>query len=168
MTVRDLQRLFDYGYWANRALFAKVAQLPAEKFVEAVAGGHGSIRNTLVHAMSAEWGWIDRCGGTPRGPALDPAAYPTPASVVETWGRVEGFVRSYLSGLRDQDLPRIVEFSLGSGAKRALPVGELLQHAANHGIHHRGQIALLLRMLGIAPGNFDLLIYDGERREPGA
>jgi uncharacterized damage-inducible protein DinB len=35
-----------------------------------------------------------------------------------------------------------------------------MQHGANHGVHHRGQVALLLRALGFVPGNFDLLIYD--------
>jgi hypothetical protein len=32
-----------------------------------LAGGHASIRNTLVHAMSAEWGWMGRFGGPRRG-----------------------------------------------------------------------------------------------------
>ena len=44
-----------------------------------------------------------------------------------------------------------------------MPLGELLQHAAIHGIHHRGQAALLLRMLGVAPGNVDILFYYAER-----
>jgi uncharacterized damage-inducible protein DinB len=49
-----------------------------------------------------------------------------------------------------------------------MPVGELLQHAATHGVHHRGQVALLLRVLGVAPGSVDLLFYDAERRAVGA
>jgi uncharacterized damage-inducible protein DinB len=40
--------------------------------------------------------------------------------------------------------------------------GELMQHAAIHGTHHRGQVALLLRLLG--PGNFDMLFYFAEKR----
>jgi uncharacterized damage-inducible protein DinB len=39
--------------------------------------------------------------------------------------------------------------------RRSLPVGELLQHAANHGVHHQGQVSLLLRLLGFTPDNFD-------------
>jgi uncharacterized damage-inducible protein DinB len=37
-----------------------------------------------------------------------------------------------------------------------------MQHAANHGVHHRGQISLLLRMLGYSPDNFDILFYYAE------
>jgi uncharacterized damage-inducible protein DinB len=39
-----------------------------------------------------------------------------------------------------------------------------MQHAAVHAVHHRGQVALLLRTLGYVPGNFDWLLYVGERR----
>ena len=39
------------------------------------------------------------------------------------------------------------------------PLGELMQDAAIHGVHHRGQVAMLLRQLGRAPGNFDNLVY---------
>jgi uncharacterized damage-inducible protein DinB len=50
------------------------------------------------------------------------------------------------------------------GEKRSMPLGELMQHAATHGVHHRGQVALLLRLLGCAPGNFDILIYYADKR----
>lgn len=39
-----------------------------------------------------------------------------------------------------------------------------MQHAANHGVHHRGQVALLLRLLGYTAGYFDMLIYYAEKR----
>ena len=32
-------------------------------------------------------------------------------------------------------------------------------HAAIHGVHHRGQVALLLRSLGAIPGDFDMFFY---------
>ena len=164
MTVADLQRRHDYGYWANRKLFAVIGQLTPEEFTRDAAGSYGSIRNTLVHMMSAEWGWIDRCGGPSRGPALKADDYPTFDSIVTQWAIVEGYARGFLATLSDADLGRIVEFDLGPVAVGAVPVGELLQHASTHGVHHRGQVALLLRVLGRAPGNFDLLFYDMEKR----
>ena len=164
MTVGDLQRRFDYGYWANRKLFEVIELLTSDQFTQNVAGSYGSIRNTLVHMLSAEWGWIDRCGGPQRGPALKADDYPTRESLLERWGIVEGYVREFLGRLTDDDLDRVIEFSLPQTGTRAMRLGELLQHAATHGVHHRGQIALLLRMLGHAPGNFDLLFYDAEAR----
>jgi uncharacterized damage-inducible protein DinB len=159
VTVKDLEVLFDYDRWANDKLFGAMAELTPDQFTQEVAGSYGSVRNTLVHMLSAQWGWIDRCGGTPRGAALNAADYPTFASVLERWRQIEGYVRAFLSTLRDEDLGRGVEFALGNGPRQTMRLGELLHHAAAHSVHHRGQVALLLRSLGHAPGNFDMLFY---------
>jgi len=164
MTVKDLQVLYDYGWWANQQLFQVIAQLTPEEFTHEVAGSYGSVRNTMAHALSAEWGWLDRCGGRERGPRLDPDDYPTAESLVKAWHTVEGYVREFLCELKDEDLARDIEFTMGGPETHSMRLGELLQHAANHGVHHRGQVALLLRMLGHAPGYFDLLIYYAEKR----
>ena len=162
MTVKDLEILYDYGYWANKKLFQLLSQITPEQLVQSVAGSYGSVRNTLVHALSAEWGWLDRCGGLERGPRLNPDDYPTAESLVETWRKVEGGVRDFLSKLKEEDLARDIEFTVGGPEKRSMQLGYLMQHAAIHGVHHRGQVALLLRMLGYEPGNIDLLIYYAE------
>jgi uncharacterized damage-inducible protein DinB len=167
MTASDLVRLYDYGYWANRNLLRVVAQLTPEQFTQTVAGSYGSVRNTLVHILSAEWGWLDRCGGHPRGPALKADAYPDLKSVTDTWTNVEEWVRTFLEGLADQDVDRLVEFQNPRGERMSMPLGELLQHGAMHAVHHRGQVSLLLRELGYAPGNFDLLLYDAQRNHMG-
>ena len=161
-TIDDLRRLYDYNYWANEKLLAVVAQLKTEDFTRDVSGSYESIRNVLVHVMSAEWGWLDRCGGQARGPKLDPANYPDSSSVIDTWKRVEGYVQGFLAGLRDADLARDVEFSLGTAEKHVVALGDLMHHAVIHAVHHRGQVALMLRELGYAPGNFDLVIYSFE------
>ena len=160
MNVRDLETLFDYNYWANRKLADVVLQLSDEEFTRSVTGSYGSVRNTLVHMLSAEWGWLDRCGGPPRGAALVATNYPTARAVIDEWKHVERDLRSFLSTLRDEDLDRIVEFAIGGGPVHHRRLGDLMQHAANHGVHHRGQVALLLRALGHAPGNVDFLFYE--------
>lgn len=163
MHVSDLEQLYEYGYWANRKLFAAMAPLTPGQFTRTVAGSYGSIRNTLVHVMSAEWGWLGRCGGRERGAKLNPDDYPTLESLVDTWTRVEGYVREFLSTLTDDDLTRTIDYTIGSSTD-ARALGELMYHAALHGVHHRGQVALLLRMLDYVPGDFDILFYYGQRR----
>jgi len=164
MTVNDLEALYDYGYWANKKLLRLIPQLTPEQFTQPVAGSYGSVRNTLVHALSAEWGWLDRCGGQERGARLSPEDYPTVESLIEAWVKVEAYVREFLSKLKDEDLAREIEFTIGGEESRAIQMGHLLQHAAIHGIHHRAQVALLLRILGYAPGDFDMLIYYEDKR----
>jgi len=163
MTVKDLEALYDYSYWANRRLFNVILQLTPEQFTQTVAGSYGSLRNTLVHVLSAEWGWLSRCGGQARRARLNPADYPTAESVVELWNKVEGYVREFLSTLKDEDLLRDAVYMNEAGDKRAMPLGELMQHAANHGVHHRGQVTLLIRQLGHKPVDVDILFYYAEK-----
>src|SRR5262245_39264694 len=159
MTVKDLEDLYDYSYWADRELCDVIATLTPEEFTRSVAGSYESVRNTMVHVLSAEAGWLDRCGGPPRGSRLNPVDFPTVESVTQAWNRVEANVREFLARLKDEDLVRNVEFSFGQSEKYSMPLGELMQHAAIHGVHHRGQVATLLRLLGRAPGDFDILFY---------
>ena len=168
MRVSDLDRLYDYNYWANKRLIGVVSQLTPEQFTQSVAGSYGSIRNTLVHVLSAEWGWLERCGGPARGERLKPEDFPTVKSLVRAWSRVEEQMRGFLAGLKDEDLTREIGFALGGGPQHSVPLGDLMQHAAIHAVHHRGQVALLLRTLGYAPGNFDLLLYVGDKRNAPA
>ena len=135
MTVRDLERVYDYGYWANRKMFSVLRQLTPEQFTQNVAGSYGSVRNTLVHTLSAEWGWLDRCGGPARGPALKAEDYPTVDSLIDRWTTVEAQMRSFLASLTDADLVRSIEFKLHAADRaHVMRLGDLLQHGANHGV----------------------------------
>lgn len=159
MRANDLERLYDYSCCANQKLLAALVPLAPAQFTQRVAGSYESIRNTVVHILSAEWGWLDRCGGPPRGERLKAETYPTLESVTDAGKPVERDMRGFLSSLKDEDLTRAIEFALGGGPIYAIPLGELMLHTTVHAAHHRGQVALLLRMLGSTPGDFDLLWY---------
>jgi uncharacterized damage-inducible protein DinB len=163
MTVHDLETLFDYGYWANRKLFDVLPTLTPEQLTRTVDDSHGSIRNTLVHMLNVERIWLGRSGGAfPQG-IFNPTDFATADSIVAGWATHEAQMREFLSTLRDPDLARVVDFTLGGTTKVSLPLGDLLQQAANHGVHHRGQVSLLLRLAGCNPENFDILLYRIEK-----
>jgi len=167
VTVQDLEEAYDYACWANRKLFGVISGLTVEDFTRPVAGSYGSVRNTIVHVLSAEAGWLERCGGPKRGPRLNADDFPTPDSVVQKWRTVEVQWREFLAGLNDEDLERVMDFAMDPAVKYSMPLAELVQHTIVHGVHHRGQVSLLLRLLGRAPGNFDILFYSAEKRARG-
>jgi uncharacterized damage-inducible protein DinB len=106
---------------------------------------------------------LERCGGPERGPRLNPNDFPTLDLIIQSWATLEMAEKRFLSQVNNQHLAQNVEFSLNQTETYSLRLGELLQHASVHGVHHRGQIALLLRLLGYVPGNFDILVYYLER-----
>ena len=167
MIVRDLETLYDYSYWANAKLFEPLSRLTPEELARPVAGGYGSIRNTLVHMMSAEGGWLDRCGGPKRGAPLKAEEFSTLEAITSYWATQERNLRAFLATLSDADLSRRFEFTVPViSFSRVMAVGEALHHTAIHNIHHRGQVTLLLRALGQVPGNVDILFYYAERSAP--
>ena len=164
MTVKDLETLYDYSYWANAKLFEPLSRLTQEEFVRPVAGSYASVRNTLVHMMSAEGGCLDRCGGPKRGAPLNPEEFPALESITTYWARQERNVRAFLGGLSDADLSRRIEFTVPLFSfTRVMAIGEILHHAAIHSTHHRGQVTLLMRELGQAPGNVDILFFYADK-----
>ena len=165
INVKTLQELFDYSYWANTKIFDVLGSVTLQEFTQTIGGSYGSIRNTLVHIMSAEAGWMERCGGPKRGPRLSPADFPTLKSVIRTWTKVEVNMRRLLSDLSDEDLRHKVEFSFDSSRQYSMSIGEMLHHSALHGVHHRGQVALLLRVLGYVPGDVDIFNYYADKNE---
>jgi uncharacterized damage-inducible protein DinB len=168
MTIDDLETLFDYGYWANRKLFAAIAPLTPDQFARTVDDSHGSIRNTLVHMLNVERIWLGRCGGPfPQG-IFNPADFGTAESIALAWQTHETQMREFLSTLRDPDLARDVEFTFGGTTKLSMPMSQLLQQSVTHGVHHRGQVSLLLRLLGLNPENFDILLYHLEKLQPAS
>jgi uncharacterized damage-inducible protein DinB len=164
--VDELERLFGYHYWATHKLLKVVATLTDEEYARDVAGTYGSVRNTLVHTLSAEWGWLDRAGGWPRPERLKAESYPTPASLIEQWSKVEEKMNEFLESVTAEQLNEVVEFSIGAESFKQ-ERGQLLRHSTTHSVHHRGQVSLLIRALGKTPGNFDLLFYS-EETGPGA
>ena len=166
--VKTLRELFDYGHWANTKLFDVLASVTPEEFTQTVGGSYGSIRNTLVHIVSAEAGWMERCGGPKRGARVNPSDFPTLSSIIRTWNKVDVNMKRLLSDLSDEDLGRKVEFSFDSSRQYSMSIGEMLHHAALHGVHHRGQVALLLRVLGYVTGDVDIFHYYAEKNEQSA
>jgi uncharacterized damage-inducible protein DinB len=160
MTVAELQTLYDYSYWANAKLREPLSRLTPDEFTRTVAGGWESVRGTLVHMMSAEGGWLERAGGPVRGARLNPDDFPTLDTISTYWAPQEQRMRAFLGALPDAALAERLEFTIpGFPGTRSATRGEMLHHAVNHNIHHRGQVTLLLRLLGQVPGNVDILFY---------
>ncbi len=64
-----------------------------------------------------------------------------------------------ISKLKLSKLNEKIETTSLEGDKFFMSVTDIMIHIANHSAHHRGQISLRLRELGIAPPDYGYLIY---------
>jgi uncharacterized damage-inducible protein DinB len=163
MTPQEMRVLFEYNAWANCRSLEAASVLTAEKFVQPMGSSFGSVRDTLAHIWGAEWIWLERFQG--RSPSSLPGTtqFQDMTGLRERWDELEGRLLGFVRGLAQADLDRVFEYrTLKFGVYRN-PLWESMQHLANHGTYHRGQVTTLLRQLGAQPIATDLMHFYRER-----
>ena len=162
MNKDDVQLLFEYDRWANKSVLQAAATLSGEQFTRDLGGSFRSVRDTLVHIVSGEWGWLTIL----KEPALtsafvtdlwdrieltfDPKAYCDIAAVRRKWSEVEREQIDFVSGVTDESLMRMLPIRTTH-----LSLAHLMQHMANHSTYHRGQVSMMMRQLGGKPAATD-------------
>jgi uncharacterized damage-inducible protein DinB len=151
--------MYAYNRWANERTLDAVSPLTSEQFTRTVGGSFGSLRDTLVHILSAEWIWLERCRGRSPKAMLSPTDFPDVASLRSRWGQVSAEQREFYDAIAPEDLSKIVTYVNTKGETWSYPLEEVLWHVVNHGSYHRGQVTTALRQLGVAPAATDFLLF---------
>ncbi len=89
MITEVIRSLYDHSAWANQRIFNATAELTEEQFLEEVGPSYGSLRNTFVHTMSAQWIWLERWKGTSPPAMMDRADYHDLSSILTRWEEIE-------------------------------------------------------------------------------
>jgi len=163
MNRQDILTLYDYNAWGNTRILGAVEDLNAEDFVRDLKNSFPSVRDTLVHIVSAEWAWLRRWKGESPTHALSATDFPTLASVKDRLVAVEREQRAFLQGLPEDRLAQPFSYKDLAGNAYSLPLLHSLQHVVNHGTYHRGQITTMLRQLGAKPVSTDMSRFYLER-----
>jgi uncharacterized damage-inducible protein DinB len=155
--LREVRFLLAYSRWANARILTAADSLAAELFTRDLHSSCASIRDTLVHTLSAEWLWLERLLGRSPREMLHPVDFPSVDTLRTRWSPVEAGYAALAAA--DTDLGRRVTYTNRKGEEWTYPVGQILQHVVNHGTHHRGQVVALLRQLGQVPPTTDFLVF---------
>lgn len=152
MSVAMVRDLYDYHRWANRKLYDFAAGLGEATCAREVGPqfSYPRVTRMFAHLYGADWVWLSRWKGT--SPTAVPGDELTTLAVVRAkWDALEAEQQAFVDGLGDADLARTVHFKNTEGKALHAPLGQLLQHVANHATHHRSEIATMVTMLSGSP-----------------
>jgi uncharacterized damage-inducible protein DinB len=139
-----LPDFFKYNLWANLCLLDACAQLSDAQLDATMNGTFGSVRETLLHLLAAEEGYVKSFTGTTPTPSLKEVT--TFPGFDELRRRAERSGNELITIAEQRDLSQI--FYLDGGTYEAPAIVVVIQ-AINHAVDHRSQIATLLSQQGI-------------------
>jgi uncharacterized damage-inducible protein DinB len=144
MQTRDLY----LKYWpgVREGFFQALDRLTDEQLAFTARAGLWPLGQIACHVAEAEEGWFRHVatGELSEWPKYRPADYPSVAAVKTLLEEVHGRTIAYLESLDEAGLDRVIEASWGQFSLRWI-----CWHVLEHEIHHRGEIFLLLGMLGM-------------------
>jgi uncharacterized damage-inducible protein DinB len=158
-----LSELLDYHYWAQERVFGACEALTSEQFTRDLGNSFTSIADTLAHIHFAERIWYARWQKEPM-PAPPSAPAPDLAAVRKASKAHEAKMRALLERMGQDGINQTLEYHsrLDGNDHRSL-YWQMFQHVINHGTYHRGQVTMMLRLLGAKPIGTDLMMFYWER-----
>ena len=157
MNAAAFRQFYEYHFTENRKIWDRyIAPLSDESFTRGADYSHGSVRDQILHLMSADDYWFSGLRGVRRPEPLDPAAFADRNVIRSRWDSIEQDMRDYLARLRDEML---FEKPFTDGEDPDVLLWQALLHVANHGTDHRAQLLRLLHTLGVDTASQDYIFY---------
>jgi uncharacterized damage-inducible protein DinB len=151
MSLATVRTLYDHHWWANRTLLETTAALGEAKAAQSIGTqfSEPSLKRMFFHLFGVDGLWLARWQGV--SPTSIPDEPATLAELGERWVTLEREQKTFLDGLRETDVDRVINYRLLSGKAYRQPLGLLLHHVPDHGTHHRSEIATMLTMVSGSP-----------------
>lgn len=160
MITTDLALMhFDFAAWAAARLVGAAAKLSEEELTRDFKHADKSVLGTLVHTFAADRVWLARVRGQVPGRFLDPARDMHLPVLQSDWPAVYAGWTEYLKMQTNESLLQRISYKDLKGNPWETPLWQIVLHVVNHGSHHRGQVSAMLRAMGHAPPDVDLIYY---------
>ncbi len=154
--MNDLLALLDYTAWATLRILAALNPLTLEECSRDLHSSHGGINGTLAHLYGADVIWTARLCSRPAITFSDLPELPALGVLEVKWAALQTGRRAFVSGMNAE---QTVAYTNLRGESQSSTVGETVLHVVNHGAYHRGQLVTMLRQLGYAALNTDLIAF---------
>jgi uncharacterized damage-inducible protein DinB len=148
--------LFRHNTWANLQLIGVCSGLTPDQMAVNVDGTYGNIRDTLVHLVGGEEGYLRRLTGERRRDEMPEGSWP---GFEELRDRAAESGSALEQESARNDVDRIVRWTGGDGVRRAMRAALLLTQSINHSTEHRAHVMTVLTQVGVQPPELDGWTY---------
>lgn len=148
MSMNLLDRLLEHDSWTTRHFLEVAKQLTRDQLDSDCGIGHGSVRKTFEHVIWNVECWTDLMKGS--AVRLRPAAFQSIDDLIVRFAAASSkfvqFAREVSTqGRLDEQFVDILD---DPPTRKSL--GTAVVHLATHGMHHRAQLLVMYRRLGIS------------------
>ena len=150
--------------WAMTKVYDAAEQLTADQRALPGHAGHGSIHDTLLHALQVQQGWF-ACfdGSLPLNEALqltiDPASVADFAALRAQWESINARTMAFVNDVTDERLTRELLIQTPWTPDKVVPLWTMMLHVISDSAQHRSEVAAMLTEHGSSPGFLDLAYY---------
>lgn len=168
MRIKEIRELYGYNRWATERILEAASSLSEEQFRRDMGSSYASVRDTLVHILTAEWAWLSRWQG------VSPTAVPEQWQQLgldelrDSWAQLDRALQEFVGGLAESDLDEPMSYRTIAGDARVSTLAQMLRHVVNHSSYHRGQVITMLRQHGAVAPATDLILYHWLHTAPQA
>jgi uncharacterized damage-inducible protein DinB len=161
MNADAFRHFYNYHFHENRKLWdSYITPLSFEQFTQHSDYSHGSVRDQVVHMISADDVWFSQLRGTVDTTSFPPVDFDDRDLIRAHWDRIEQMMRETLENLRDEML--FTKPFPDHEEDHVLTMWQTLLHVVNHGTDHRAQLLRQLSDLGVKTAYQDYIFYTYE------
>jgi len=146
----------DYTAWASARILEAASKLSPEELDHDFKTSDKSVIGTLVHTYAADRIWLHRVQGTVPVAFLDPAVDCRIDTLQVEW---PALLTRWTQFAQNHEPEESFRYRDMKGNPYETPLWQIVLHLVNHGTHHRGQAAGMIRTLGHTPPQLDLIVY---------
>ena len=150
----ETETLFNHWTEVRQGLYQALDCLTDAQLDFVPRSGLWSLRETVTHMAGTENGWMRYCAFHVidgwEAASFSPADYPTTASLKELLAVVHERCLAFFTDDADAVLARKVELPWGP----VVTIEWIVWHVLEHEIHHRGEVFLMLGLMGMEAPDF--------------
>lgn len=141
-----------YHNWATVEQLKHLLSLPREVFSKKLAGTFSSISETVSHIYLVDQIWCKRINPPF---TINDVSFDSPHQAIEAFAALHQQIIEFLKNTEQDE----VVYQNSKGERFSNKLTDILQHLANHGTYHRGNISTMIRQLGYEGVSTDYIYY---------